>query len=108
MPNAPIGRIINPKCANPLVYTTLDWCGRIRDVNGPWGECVKIIDQGTLKNIFENCVSDICALENMKTKQTEALCEIFEQIVDACYDLGRKEKFNWRFLWRDKTQCGIL
>jgi len=100
-----MGRILTPKCANPLVYTSLNWCGRISDMNSPWAECIKKADESILKSLFQNCVADICEAEYLNMNQTQILCDTFEEMVDSCYILGKSLNLNWKFLWRGKTNC---
>lgn len=103
-----VSRINLAQCENPLVYANLDWCGRIKDKRGAWKECLELIDKNQLKMIFDNCVFDICAMEDKRSKQSDTLCSILEQIAESCYEVGKKNNKTWIINWRQAAQCSKI
>lgn len=100
-----MSRIATPKCENPLVYLGPEWCGRIRDTNGPWRQCLDRMDQSLQRILFETCVYDVCALENNRDDQLAALCEVYAELTDNCLEISDELKLNWKFDWRPATNC---
>lgn len=96
-----------PKCENPLIYTGSDWCGLIKDKNGPWAQCLEKFDQSLLRTLFETCVYDICAREKEPPAQNETLCEVYQEVNSNCLEMASKLKQDWRFNWRQVTNCSI-
>lgn len=85
------------KCLKKDLYK--EWCEIIKDMNGPWSKCLKLIDQEILENIYGGCLFDLCATEQNPTLQNEYKCKAYEQIADICNDLmNSNQVYNWRFV----------
>lgn len=93
------------KCKDPLLYFQEEWCGRLKNGKAPWAICTMNIDKLSLKDLHEKCVSEMCALEGNETKQREAYCEMFEQIIEACYEFAKFLNSIWIIDWRNQIKC---
>ena len=55
-----------------------DYCGQIKDPNGPFGECVNAIlaeDHQYLEDLFDMCVSEVCQVWNNTDAARERACD---------------------------------
>ncbi|RMZ97258.1 c-binding -like isoform X2, partial [Brachionus plicatilis] len=93
------------KCKNETVYRNYEWCGVIRNYQGPWAECLLKIDPVLLEGIYEGCLFDLCASEENKTLQNEYRCKAYEQITSVCSGL-LGSLINWRIKVNCPADCG--
>ncbi|XP_038668944.1 IgGFc-binding protein-like [Scyliorhinus canicula] len=86
-----------PKCeaGKASVYKQGKACGLLREANGPFAACAKVIDPGTF---IENCVYDLCEADG----QTEVLCNSLQAYAIACQAAGVQIKS-----WRNKNFCPL-
>lgn len=107
-PGGSIGKILTPKCENPLVYTSSDWCGRVKDPNGPWSQCLEKFEKSLMRTLFETCVYDVCAFEKDPAAQNETLCQVYQEVTADCLEISSKLNLNWKFDWRTVSNCRKL
>ena len=67
-----------------------------------------MLDKVSVKDLYDQCIINICGLEGNRAKQSDAYCSIFEEIIDACYEVGKTIKANWKFNWREAAKCSII
>lgn len=96
------------KCANPEKYEEATWCGRLKMPNTPWTTCLSLMDKKTVQNMYSACVTQMCGMEGRRMKQSNAYCNMFEQIIDACYEIRLKNGQKWRLDWREAASCSLF
>lgn len=83
------------------MYKNNEWCGMIKDRNGPWSECLRLIDPNVLEGIYDGCLFDMCATEQKPELQSDYRCKAYEEIADTCNSiLNSNQISNWRFTTR--------
>lgn len=90
-------------CQNHTLYSTNEWCGIIKNPNGPWSKCLIYLNKNILNGIFESCLFDVCANEANKNLQNQNRCNAFEQLANECNFL--EQLSNITEDWRKETRC---
>ena len=68
-----------------------EYCGYIRDIDGPFGECITLanaIDLDAVEMYYEDCEYDVCAYWGDSDDQ---VCSALETFLSYCYDIGAGE-----------------
>uniref|UniRef100_A0A672MAK9 VWFD domain-containing protein n=1 Tax=Sinocyclocheilus grahami TaxID=75366 RepID=A0A672MAK9_SINGR len=77
------------------VYETSDFCGLLRDPEGPFKDCQTVLDPACF---FEDCVYDVCLYNGRR----DLLCQAITAYVTACQAMGRTIS-----PWRTAEFCGV-
>uniref|UniRef100_A0A8C1ECA5 VWFD domain-containing protein n=1 Tax=Cyprinus carpio carpio TaxID=630221 RepID=A0A8C1ECA5_CYPCA len=77
------------------VYETSDFCGLLRDPQGPFKDCQTVLDSTPF---FEDCVYDVCLYNGRR----DLLCQAITAYVTACQAMGRTIN-----PWRTAEFCGV-
>ncbi|XP_069497240.1 IgGFc-binding protein-like [Ambystoma mexicanum] len=86
-----------PTCSAVIIanYITLDQCGKIRDPNGPFKQCLPIVIP---TNFLSFCAYDMCAVNG----DQDILCKSLQAYTTACQNVGINIQ-----PWRTDTFCPI-
>uniref|UniRef100_A0A3B4EIB1 VWFD domain-containing protein n=1 Tax=Pygocentrus nattereri TaxID=42514 RepID=A0A3B4EIB1_PYGNA len=76
-------------------YESAEYCGVIRDPNGPFLECQPLLDPA---GFFEACISDVCVYSGRR----DILCQAISAYISACQDIGARV-----YSWRTTQFCGV-
>lgn len=85
-----------PACdiTDKVKYEKKDFCGILRDPNGPFRDCHAKIDPAAY---FEDCVYDVCLYKGRK----DVLCQAITSYMSECQAAGATV-----YSWRKKHFCG--
>uniref|UniRef100_A0A3B3TRJ8 Fc gamma binding protein n=1 Tax=Poecilia latipinna TaxID=48699 RepID=A0A3B3TRJ8_9TELE len=86
-----------PTCdiTDKIQYEKKDFCGIIRDPDGPFRECHSKVDPA---DYFEDCVYDVCLYKGRK----DVLCQAITSYTSACQEVGAKVHS-----WRTSQFCDV-
>ena len=56
------------RCQNPQNYSSINWCGKLRDEKSPWGPCINTIDKSVIKGVYDNCLAELCNFGRLEIK----------------------------------------
>uniref|UniRef100_A0A673JYW8 VWFD domain-containing protein n=1 Tax=Sinocyclocheilus rhinocerous TaxID=307959 RepID=A0A673JYW8_9TELE len=77
------------------VYETSDFCGLLRDPQGPFKDCQTVLNPA---QVFEDCVYDVCLYNGRR----DLLCQAITAYVYVCQAMGRTIS-----PWRTAEFCGV-
>ncbi|KAK2880802.1 hypothetical protein Q8A67_018070 [Cirrhinus molitorella] len=81
--------------ARRSLYETSDFCGLLRDPQGPFRDCHAVLNPAPF---FEDCVYDVCLYNGRR----DILCQAITAYVSACQAMGRTIG-----PWRTTEFCGV-
>ncbi|KAM6960357.1 LOW QUALITY PROTEIN: zonadhesin, like [Tautogolabrus adspersus] len=76
-------------------YSKPEKCGKIKDDDGPFRECISVVDPTPF---FQSCVYDMCRYDGLQS----VLCDSLQAYTDACQSAGAKVH-----QWRTPTFCPL-
>lgn len=76
------------------LYGTSDYCGLLRDPQGPFRDCHTVLNPGPF---FEDCVYDVCLYGGRR----DILCQAITAYVSSCQAMGKTIS-----PWRSAEFCG--
>ncbi|XP_056329790.1 IgGFc-binding protein [Danio aesculapii] len=77
------------------LYGTSDYCGLLRDPQGPFRNCHTVLNPGAF---FEDCVYDVCLYEGRR----DILCQAITAYASSCQAMGKTIS-----PWRSAEFCGV-
>ena len=78
-------------------FNSSDWCGHVRNENGPFAECIGNMMDEDVQDFIEDCIRDICYFKDNEALQYEYLCASASALQAACYELHNvDEDIDWR------------
>ncbi|XP_065806899.1 zonadhesin, like isoform X2 [Labrus bergylta] len=87
----------DPDCDPSLEaeFSKPEKCGKIKDVDGPFRECISVVDPTPF---FQSCVYDMCRYDGLQS----ILCDSLQAYTDTCQSAGAKVH-----QWRTPTFCPL-
>ncbi|XP_051755695.1 zonadhesin, like isoform X34 [Ctenopharyngodon idella] len=87
-----------PQCDPVLegVVSNPENCGRITDTNGPFRDCINVVDP---LPFFQSCVFDMCRYQGLQ----QVLCDQLQAYTDACLSAGAPVH-----QWREPDFCPLV
>lgn len=88
------GNCTNCDVSQRQSYESAEYCGVLRDPNGPFVECHALLDPA---GFFEDCLADVCEFRGRR----DILCQAISSYTSACQDAGARV-----YSWRTAQFCG--
>ncbi|XP_051569103.1 IgGFc-binding protein-like [Myxocyprinus asiaticus] len=87
-----------PPCDPELedVVSNPENCGKITDTNGPFRDCIKVVDP---LPFFQSCVFDMCRYQGLQ----QVFCDQLQAYTDVCLSAGAPVH-----QWREPDFCPLL
>ncbi|XP_067299058.1 zonadhesin, like isoform X1 [Pseudorasbora parva] len=89
-PQPPCDPVLEGVVSNP------ENCGRINDTNGPFRDCINVVDP---LPFFQSCVFDMCRYQGLQ----QVLCDQLQAYTDACLSAGAPV-----YQWREPDFCPLV
>ncbi|XDV18475.1 hypothetical protein PO909_024166 [Leuciscus waleckii] len=89
-PQPPCDPVLEGVVSNP------ENCGRITDTNGPFRDCINVVDP---LPFFQSCVFDMCRYQGLQ----QVLCDQLQAYTDACLSAGAPVH-----QWREPGFCPLV
>ncbi|XDV18482.1 hypothetical protein PO909_024166, partial [Leuciscus waleckii] len=89
-PQPPCDPVLEGVVSNP------ENCGRITDTNGPFRDCINVVDP---LPFFQSCVFDMCRYQGLQ----QVLCDQLQAYTDACLSAGAPVH-----QWREPDFCPLV
>ena len=66
-----------------------DYCGMITNPDGPFSECISIIDDPqVIQAAYEDCYYDVCCNRHDPEAKMDQLCDAITEFIVLCYEYG--------------------
>jgi hypothetical protein len=91
-------------CKDIKVYNSNQWCGQIRNVDGPWSECLKSMSKESIEFNLNACALDLCLFE-LSNELEKKRCQTLAEFALTCRQLAERLNQTWSSTWRARLDC---